>query len=240
MHQAGNLAGVRQKVFEGLRLRTTTPEQASLLASQEGVDLSPEQLDPGLKQRQTFELEGLRHKNELEQIAAQGDQSRRTQAASATMKAAGGTPATSPYAQERAGRTVQSVDQLLGRVNRWTTGAGSMLSALPETDARNFKAELDTLKANIVFNELAQMREASKTGGALGAVSERELALLESTLGALDQGQSPDNLKRQLAQVKESVQRWQAAQAGPPAVNTNVVGQEFDWVNGQLVPRGAR
>lgn len=124
----------------------------------------------------------------------------------------------SPYAAERAQRTIQSVDELMGKVSRWTAGVGSLLSGVPETDARNFSTELDTLKANIAFNELAQMREASKTGGALGAVSEREMALLQSTLGGLDAGQSPENLKAQLKKVKESVQRWQAAQGAGGAV----------------------
>lgn len=124
---------------------------------------------------------------------------------------AGGQNVASPYAEERAGRTVQAVDELLGQVSRWNTGMGSMLSGVPESGARNFKGQLDTLKANIAFNELTSMREASKTGGALGAVSEREMELLQSALGALDQGQSPEQISAQLQKVKESVQRWQQA-----------------------------
>lgn len=119
----------------------------------------------------------------------------------------------SPYATERGARTIQSVDELIGKVGRLTTGFGSILAGIPETAARNFRAELDTLKANIAFNELTQMREASKTGGALGQVSNIELNLLQSALGALDAGQSPDNLREQLQKIKESVQRWNEAQA---------------------------
>ncbi len=124
--------------------------------------------------------------------------------------------APSPYATERAARTVQSVDELLGKVNKWTTGMGSLLSGIPESDARNFKAELDTLKANVAFNELTAMREASKTGGALGSVAVREMELLQSALGALDQGQSPDNLKAQLEKVRSSIERWQSAGGQAP------------------------
>jgi hypothetical protein len=117
----------------------------------------------------------------------------------------------SPYAQERAQRTVQSVDELLGKVSRWNSGFGSLLAPIPETDARDFAAELDTLKANVAFNELTQMREASKTGGALGSVAVREMELLQSALGALDAGQSPANLKSQLQKVKDSIGRWENA-----------------------------
>lgn len=118
------------------------------------------------------------------------------------------------YSDERARRTVESIDGLMGKVNRWTTGIGSVLGNVPESDARNFKAELDTLKANVAFNELAEMRAASKTGGALGNVSDRELTLLSSALGALDQGQSPENIKAQLQRIKESVTRWNEARGG--------------------------
>lgn len=118
----------------------------------------------------------------------------------------------SAYSTERAARTVQSVDELINRVTPWTVGLkGSLMANIPETDARNFKAELDTLKANIAFNELTAMREASKTGGALGQVSDKESQLLQSALGSLDTGQSPENLKVQLQKIRESVTRWQDA-----------------------------
>lgn len=119
----------------------------------------------------------------------------------------------SPYAIERADRTIQSIDELSAKVSNWNTGYGSVFSGMPESQARNFKAEMDTLKANIAFNELTAMREASKTGGALGAVSDKEMQLLQSALGALDTGQSPANLKAQLDKIKESVNRWKAAQS---------------------------
>ncbi len=126
------------------------------------------------------------------------------------------TETASPYATERSRRTVESVDALMKKVNRSTVGmGGTVLGGVPETEARNFRAELDTLKANIAFNELTAMREASKTGGALGQVSNVELGLLQSALGALDIGQSPENFKAQLKKIRDSVERWQkAAQPG--------------------------
>ena len=42
------------------------------------------------------------------------------------------------------------------------------------------------------------MRDASKTGGALGAVSEKELKLLESALAPLSTAQSPDEYRNAL------------------------------------------
>lgn len=118
------------------------------------------------------------------------------------------------YAADRAQRSIDSAKSLLNKVSGWNTGLGNTMAKIPGTDARNFAAELKTLQSNIAFSELAAMRNASKTGGALGAVSERELALLESTLGALDPGQSPENLRMQLKQVVNSLTRWKQAQYG--------------------------
>jgi len=116
------------------------------------------------------------------------------------------------YSTEMATRTISKVDDLLRRVSRSTVGGLALiLSKIPETPAYNFKADLESLKANIAFNELTAMRQASKTGGALGQVSDREGRLLESALAALDIGQSPEHFKENLRKIKESIQRWQKA-----------------------------
>lgn len=128
-------------------------------------------------------------------------------------KAAAGSATADTYSKEHATRTRQSVDELMGKVSNWTTGVGSLLSRIPATDARNFAAELETLKGNIAFNELAAMRQASRTGGALGAVSDRENVMLSSALGALDAGQSPDNIRQQLQKIKDSLDRWEQAKS---------------------------
>jgi hypothetical protein len=117
------------------------------------------------------------------------------------------------YNVERMTRVVQDVDLIRGKVSNWSVGPGSVLSGIPATDAKNFAAELETLKANIAFNELAEMRAASKTGGALGQVSDKEGSLLQSTLGALDQAQGKEQFLQQLDKVKASVARWNEAKA---------------------------
>jgi hypothetical protein len=121
------------------------------------------------------------------------------------------TPEVSAYQAERTTRIRNSVDDLLKRVGSKTVGFGSLLSVLPESDARNFQADLDSLVANITYGELTAMREASKTGGALGQVSDKEGQLLGAALGALDTKQSPENFKKNLNQIKESLTRWEEA-----------------------------
>lgn len=144
------------------------------------------------------------------------------------------------YKQERDVRNLNSVDELIKRVDD-NPGIFGRSAALPipdwmrTDDFRNFEAELDTLKANISFGELTAMREASKTGGALGNVSNIELALLEAALGALRMDQSPENFKKQLTKIKESIQRFQKA------LQENQGGGETKEVNGvkyKKVPGG--
>jgi hypothetical protein len=149
-----------------------------------------------------------------------------TNAAAKTGGAAGQQAGPSAYGIERSKRTTDLVDQILPQVDRWTTGWGSYLSFIPETDAANMEAELNSLKGNIAFNELTAMREASKTGGALGQVSNIELGLLESALGALSTKQSPANLKEQLLQIKQIVDRWNQMNG---VVAGGSMGDDDEW-----------
>ena len=121
----------------------------------------------------------------------------------------------SDYQKERAYRINQSVDELMEQVDDTTVGlGGQILSNIPNTSAATFASQLDSLKASIAFNELTAMREASKTGGALGQVSNIELQLLESSLGALSTKQSPADFKKQLQKVKDSIARWEKVSTG--------------------------
>jgi len=80
---------------------------------------------------------------------------------------------------------------------------GNVLGSLNvNQQAVDFRNELATIQANIAFDRLQQMRNASKTGGALGAVSERELDLLMNAYGNLNQSTSPDLLRRNLLNIK--------------------------------------
>jgi hypothetical protein len=165
---------------------------------------------------------------DLQQIGAQGAEQRRTEGVRIAGRAKPVEVQHNQYANERTQRIRNDVATLKKKVSGWTAGAGSALGVIPGTPARDFTAELNTLKSNIAFGELAEMRAASKTGGALGAISEKELTLLESALGALDQGQSPGNLSAQLDKIVGSLERWENAKSGkvdasdaPPVQNMN-------------------
>lgn len=108
------------------------------------------------------------------------------------------------------GRAANIVLEDIGRIGKAVeasflpaTGIGaSTLSSIPGTAAHDVAKLLDGIKANVAFDKLQQMREASPTGGALGAVSDREMALLQATLGSLEQSQSSQQFKENLGRLK--------------------------------------
>ena len=70
------------------------------------------------------------------------------------------------------------------------TGAtGSILRDVPGTAARGLQRQLDTIDANAAFSKLAEMRQSSPTGGALGAIAVPELMMLKSSIASLDPNQ---------------------------------------------------
>lgn len=108
-----------------------------------------------------------------------------------------------------AGLITSSIDDITKIIDKgrdsWLpgpTGYGAVAKWLPSTDARSLGNSLDTVKANIGFEKLQQMREASPTGGALGQVSDFENKLLQSTFGSLDQFGDQASFMRNLYRVK--------------------------------------
>jgi|GEM_PF-6608356 len=82
------------------------------------------------------------------------------------------------------------------------TGFGSLLANLPNTDAKKLSVLLDGIKSQISIQSLQSMRDNSPTGGALGNVTERELDLLASSFGRIDQSGPPELLKERLRDLQ--------------------------------------
>ncbi len=97
----------------------------------------------------------------------------------------------------------EDLDRAIKNTTGLTAGLGSLTSAIAGSPAADLKATLDTIQADAAFGALQQMRDNSPTGGALGAVSEKELALLMSAQAALAQSQSPAQLKYNLKRYKD-------------------------------------
>lgn len=101
----------------------------------------------------------------------------------------------------------EDINRAIEQAGTWTTGfLGAKLKGVEGTPAHNLQQTLQSIKANVGFDKLQNMRDNSPTGGALGQVTELELGLLQSVWGALEQSQTQEqfvyNLER-LGQIKK-------------------------------------
>lgn len=117
-------------------------------------------------------------------------------------------PERDKQAKATANIVVDDIDRAISGVDNAVipaTGAiGKAASYVPGTAAHDVSKLVDTVKANAGFAELQKMRDNSPTGGALGNVSEREIAYLQATIGNLEQSQNEQQFKDNLRRVKNA------------------------------------
>lgn len=106
-------------------------------------------------------------------------------------------------AESHATNVIDAATKALSSIGVKTTGlAGSVMSKVPGSSRKALEGYIDTLKSNLAFEHLQEMRNNSKTGGALGTVSDTELRLLSSAVTALDPNQPPEVLKENIGKIK--------------------------------------
>jgi len=112
-------------------------------------------------------------------------------------------------------KVLQDVGEAKSLVGPWTTGGvGGVAQFLPQTDARKLSNKIKTIKANLGFDRLQQMRDASPTGGALGQVAVQEINFLQSVVATLDQLESQDDILQAFGKIEEHYQNWLNAVRG--------------------------
>lgn len=113
-------------------------------------------------------------------------------------------PSADQFLRER--DSLETIDNLKQRSTWDNTGTiGGFLREVPGWNAYNFERDVDTLKGRTAFGELAAMRQASPTGGALGNVTEKELAMLQAAGANLDIAQSEKQFDANLDRLKGAV-----------------------------------
>lgn len=140
------------------------------------------------------------------------------QEAQDALNAAGASQAS---ANTKANIVVEDIDRVITQIAAnpmMTTGivgqATGWLGGMPANDVAKLT---DGIRANVGFDQLQAMREASPTGGALGPVSDTENRLLQSVLGSLDQSQNAQQLADNLIRVQNTfLDIVHGPGAGPP------------------------
>ncbi|MFZ4748112.1 MAG: hypothetical protein ACOYLK_14690 [Sphingomonas sp.] len=138
---------------------------------------------------------------------------------------------------------LNTVDQTLGRINGYTAGMlGTALGMLPGTEATDVAKDIQTIKANIGFDKLQDMRANSPTGGALGAIAVQELQALQSVFGNLEQAQTAGQLRQRLVELRSTLQTFQRlreqAYAEQYATQLQKRGQEAPRMEFKNLPPG--
>ncbi|UXO93935.1 ejection protein [Pseudanabaena phage Pan3] len=139
--------------------------------------------------------------------------------------------------------TLETIDRDARDGGGWfETGlTGSLLRNVPGTAARDLAGSIQSIDANAAFEELARMRAESPTGGALGAITERELDLLRSTVANLDPNLSQQEFLNQLnialqhyRGVRDRLRGVTANEQTPTAIMTGAQAMGMpDTVQGQ-------
>jgi len=112
-------------------------------------------------------------------------------------------------AVSHANKVITDVLDAKNLVTGMTTGlVGKGQSFIPGTDAYTLKERIATIKANLGFDRLQQMRDASPTGGALGQVAVQELQALQSSVASLDVGLPKKELDKNLGKIQTHYAAW--------------------------------
>jgi hypothetical protein len=194
----------------------------------------------GKGQMTAYQAANLKIEQDKEaRIAAEADAKKEAAARAVESTAAG--------AEESARIVTGAITKAKGLVSPTSTGFGSLLSGIPTTDARALEGQLNVIKANLGFDRLRQMREESKTGGALGSIAVKELERLEAAVATLDTGLEGQQLIDALDAVSTHYNNWLTERqtltkktGGAPAGGQNAAApaKNFTYVPGKgLVPQ---
>ena len=139
---------------------------------------------------------------------------------------------------------ISDAESLLDNSKLPVTGFwGNMLKDISGTPAADLKNSIVTIKSAIGFDKLQDMRDKSPTGGALGQVSERELAQLNASLGSLEQSQSAEQFKKNLMRVKDHYQKYYKAtmaqvKAYEQGLKFDTTEEAISWMNQNVLTGG--
>lgn len=129
------------------------------------------------------------------------------------------------YAMERSRRSVDMINKIIPDIKGNVGTASFFKGWMPESSQYDFRASVEGLKSAIAETELVEMREASKTGGALGNTSDRDLSLLQNALGNLDTYQSEKAFTENIQTVLNTIYHWNAVK------NTFAAGGDLSSYN---------
>ena len=107
-----------------------------------------------------------------------------------------------------------------------------LLKYFPETEARTLETYINSIKANIGFDQLLTIKDAGST---LGQVSNIENALLQSTIASLDTLTDPAKITEALKKIDGYYNSIIAKEQMGLGANISQWGTQVDWTNQDFV-----
>lgn len=95
------------------------------------------------------------------------------------------------------------INEAIAKTNNLSSGYGVVFKNWPKSEAMKLDSLLTSIRSNIGFDTLQDMRNNSPTGGALGQVSDIENRLLQSVIIELRQAAGPEFLIPALERVRD-------------------------------------
>lgn len=207
----------------------TSPEEQGKIATTTRTNvLTP--ADLRLREEQVAALEEKRRKGKLAEEAAT-----RAAATKASM------------AQEDVNNVLQKIAEARRMVSGWSTGWGSMLSGIPETQARELKGLLGpegVISSQVLLRTMEKMRAGSASGATgLGAMDKNENRTLKNSITNLDLGRSPEKVLQSLNDLERNFRRYAAITSGynpderETAVQFGLIPPEDKEASGKVPPK---
>lgn len=208
-------------------------------------DTSPEDAAKGASTTRTTELTPLDKRLRAAQAAALEEKLRKDKQAAATAATAAKTKAN--MAQEDVNNVLQKIAEARRLVSNWSTGWGSMLSGIPESQARELKGLLGpegVISSQVLLRTMEKMRAGSASGATgLGAMDKNENRTLKNSITNLDLGRSPEKVLQSLNDLERNFRRYSAITSGynpderKTAVQFGLIPPEDTEAGGKVPPK---
>ena len=104
--------------------------------------------------------------------------------------------------------TQDLLQEMSGQTDYSSTGFGSWLKSIPLTDANRWESLKITIESRLAMDKMMELKQASATGSTgFGALSEKELRVLTSYMGELNQASKPADIKRIMIKIYNQLER---------------------------------
>lgn len=128
--------------------------------------------------------------------------------------------------------------EIIDRNPTWTTGLAATIGIdnIGGSEALTLLETINTLKAQLGFDQIAAMKAAAPTGATgLGQITERELAFIQAIMGSLNNELSASVLRQNLIWIQESLAVYNSAvQLANEIAAGNIDPAEADQMASQL------